>query len=158
MAKKEVINKLFNSVWFVILIGVLLLGKTFLFYHNTIAINEPLEMETMIGTACFMAVMICFLTILPNRTRIITAIVIDFLVSLLLFADHVYYVFSNSVISVAQITNLQYGEEIAGTLPMVMQVKQILYFLDMMVLIGLGIGKVIKWEKYQLFLPHIEDS
>ncbi len=147
MAKKEVINKLFNSVWFVILIGVLLLGKTFLFYHNTIAINEPLEMETMIGTACFMAVMICFLTILPNRTRIITAIVIDFLVSLLLFADHVYYVFSNSVISVAQITNLQYGEEIAGTLPMVMQVKQILYFLDMMVLIGLGLGKIIKWEK-----------
>lgn len=147
MAKKEIINKVFNSVWFVILIGVLLLGKTFLFYHNTIAINEPLEMETIIGTACFMAVMICFLTILPNRTRIITAIVIDFLVSLLLFADHVYYVFSNSVISVAQITNLQYGEEIAGTLPMVMQVKQILYFLDMMVLIGLGIGKIIKWEK-----------
>lgn len=147
MAKKEIINKVFNSVWFVILIGVLLLGKTFLFYHNTIAINEPLEMETMIGTACFMAVMICFLTILPNRTRIITAIVIDFLVSLLLFADHVYYVFSNSVISVAQITNLQYGEEIAGTLPMVMQVKQILYFLDMMVLIGLGLGKIIKWEK-----------
>lgn len=147
VAKKEIISKVFNSVWFVILIGVLLLGKTFLFYHNTIAINEPLEMETMIGTACFMAVMICFLTILPNRTRIITAIVIDFLVSLLLFADHVYYVFSNSVISVAQITNLQYGGEIAGTLPMVMQVKQILYFLDMMVLIGLGLGKIIKWEK-----------
>lgn len=147
VAKKEGINKVFNSVWFVILIGILLLGKTFLFYHNTIAINEPLEMETIIGTVCFMAVMICFLTILPNRTRIITSIVIDFLVSLLLFADHVYYIFSNSALSIAQITNLQYGEEIAGTLPMVMQVKQVLYFLDMIVLIGLGLGKRIKLEE-----------
>lgn len=147
MAKKEVINKIFNSVWFVILIGVLLLGKTFLFYGSTIAINEPLEMETIIGTVCFIAVIICFLSVLPNRTRIITSIVIDFLVSILLFGDHVYYIFSNSVLSVAQFTNLQYGEEIAGTLPMVMQVKQVLYFLDMIVLIGLGLGKIIKWEK-----------
>lgn len=147
MAKKEVINKVFNSVWFAILIGVLLLGKTFLFYGNTIAINEPLEMETIVGTVCFIAVIICFLSILPNRTRIITSIVIDFLVSILLFGDHVYYIFSNSVLSVAQFTNLQYGEEIVGTLPMVMQVKQVLYFLDMIVFIGLGLGKIIKWEK-----------
>lgn len=147
MAKKEVINKVFNSVWFSILIGVLLLGKTFLFYGSTIAINEPLEMETIVGTVCFIAVIICFLSILPNRTRIITSIVIDFLVSILLFGDHVYYIFSNSVLSVAQFTNLQYGEEIAGTIPMVMQVKQVLYFLDMIVLIVLGLGKMIKWEK-----------
>ncbi len=147
MAKKEVINKVFNSIWFVILIGGLLLGKTFLFYHNTIAINEPIEIETIVGTVCFIIVLVCFLSILPNRIRIITSIVIDFSVSLLLFADHVYYIFSNSVISVAQITNLQYGEEIAGTLPMVMQVKQILYFLDMIVFVGLGLGKIIKWEK-----------
>lgn len=147
MAKKEVINKVFNSVWFAILIGILLLGKTFLFYNNTIAINEPLEMETIIGTVCFITVIVCFLSILPNRTRIITSIVIDFLVSLLLFGDHIYYIFSNSVLSVAQFTNLQYGEEIAGTLPMVMQMKQVLYFLDMIVLIGLGLGKMIKWEK-----------
>ena len=72
---------------------------------------------------------------------------IDFLVSILLFGDHVYYIFSNSVLSVAQFTNLQYGEEIAGTIPMVMQVKQVLYFLDMIVLIVLGLGKMIKWEK-----------
>ncbi len=147
MAKKEVINKVFNSVWFAILIGVLLLGKTFLFYDSTIAINEPLEKETIIGTVCFIAVMICFLTILPNRTRIITSIVIDFLVSFLLFSDHVYYIFSNSVLSVAQFTNLQYGEEIAGTLPMVMQAKEVLYFFDMIILIGLGLGKMIEWEK-----------
>ena len=91
VAKKEVINKVFNSVWFAILIGVLLLSKTFLFYSSTIAINEPLEMETIVGTICFIAVIICFLSILPNRTRIIASIVIDFLISILLFGDHVYY-------------------------------------------------------------------
>lgn len=147
MIKKEVINKVFNSIWFVVLIGILLLAKTFLFYNNTIAINELLERETIVGTVCFIAVMICFLSILPNRIRMIGTIIVDFLMSLLLFADHVYYIFSNSALSVAQITNLQYGEEIAGTLPMVMQWKQVLYFLDFIILIGLGLGKRIKWEK-----------
>ena len=74
-------------------------------------------------------------------------IVIDVLVSLLLFSDHVYYIFSNSVLSVAQITNLQYGDEIVSTLPMVMQVKQIIYFLDILIIITLCLGKIIKIEK-----------
>ena len=147
VVKKEIINKVFNSEWFVILIGILLLAKTFLFYYNTIAINEPLEIETIIGTFCFIIVIVCFLCVLPNRVRILTSIMADFLISLLLFGDHVYYVFSNNVLSIAQISNLQYGEEIAGTLPMVMQLRQILYFFDMIVLIGLGLGKIIKWEK-----------
>lgn len=149
MTKKEIINKVFNSVWFVILIGGLLLAKTFLFYNNTIAINEPIEIETIVGTVCFIFVIVCFLSILPNRMRIILCILVDFLVSLLLLADDIYYVFSNSVISVAQFTNLQYGEEIADTLPMVMQFEQIFYFLDMIVFIGLGLGKIIKWENKQ---------
>lgn len=79
MTKKEIINKVFNSVWFVILIGGLLLAKTFLFYNNTIAINEPIEIETIVGTVCFIFVIVCFLSILPNRMRIILCILVDFL-------------------------------------------------------------------------------
>lgn len=147
MAKKEILNKVFNQIGFVILIGILLLGKTFLFYHHTIAMNEPLEMETIIGTLCFIAVIVSFLSILPNKARIITSIIVDFLISLLLFGDHIYYIFSNSVLSIAQITNLQYGEEIISTLPMVLQINQILYFLDILIIIGLLLGKIIKIEK-----------
>lgn len=147
MEKKEIINKVFNSVVFVILIGILLLLKTFLFYNNTVAIQEPLELETIIGTISFIIVLGGFLSILPNRARIVSTIVIDFLISILLFGDHVYYIYSNNVLSVAQISNLQYGEEIVSTLPMVMQWKQILYFLEILVLAGLLIGRVLKLEK-----------
>lgn len=143
------INKVFNSVWFVVFIGIALLLKTFLFYYNTIAVNEKLEVETIIGTICFIIIIVCFLNILPNRARIIVSIIVDFLISLLLFGDHVYYIFSNSVLSVAQITNLQYGEEIMSTLPMVMQMRQILYFVDILLLLGLLVGKILKIEKKQ---------
>lgn len=147
MTRKEIINKVFNGVGFVILIGIILFVKTILFYHNTIAINEQLEIETIVGTLCFILVIVSFLNILPNRTRIIISIIVDFLISLLLFGDHVYYIFSNSVLSIAQITNLQYGEEIISTLPMVLKINQILYFLDILIIIGLLLGKILKIEK-----------
>ncbi len=147
MVKKEIIHKVGNSAIFVILVGLLLLGKTFLFYHNTIAVNETLEMQTIFGTICFIVSIGCFISILPNRTTMVVAIIIDFLMSLLLWADHIYYIFSNNVLSVAQIGNLQYGEEIASTLPMIIQPKQILYFLDILVIIGLWIGKILVFEK-----------
>lgn len=147
VAKKEIINKAFNSIGLVIFIGIVLILKTFLFYHSTIAINERLELDTMIGTISFILVIMCLISVLPNRARGISAIAIDFLISLLLFGDHLYYVYSNSVLSVAQISNLQYGEEIISTLPMVIQVRQILYFLDILILLGLCLGKIVKLEK-----------
>lgn len=154
MAKNEVmekirkgLNKFLNSVWFIIFIGVLLTFKTFLFYDNTIAINEKLEMETIVGTLCFIIVAVCFLCVLPNRARVITGNTLNLLISILLFSDNIYYTYSNSVLSVAQITNLQYGEEIISTLPMVIEIKQIFYFLDILVLIILFLARIIKIEK-----------
>ena len=44
MEKKEIINKAFNSIGLVIFIGMVLLLKTFLFYNNTIAVNEGVEL------------------------------------------------------------------------------------------------------------------
>lgn len=147
MKNKEIINRALNSIGFVVLIGILLFCKTLLFYYSTIAVGDSLEAETIIGTICFITTIICFLGILPNRARIIVSIIINFLVSLLLCGDHVYYIFSNSVLSIAQISNLQYGEEIASTLPMVIQIKQILYFLDIFIIIVLLLKKTLKIEK-----------
>lgn len=151
MEKKEAINKIFNSIWFVVLIGIILLLKTCLFYRSTVARDGKLEIEAiigmLIGTMYFILVIGCFLSALPNRTRIIVTTIVNFLISLLLFGDHVYYIFSNSVLSIAQITNLQYGEEIMSTLPMVMQMRQILYFLDILILLILLFRKTLKIEK-----------
>lgn len=147
MIKKETINKALNSIWFVVLIGILIFCKTLLFYYSTIAMGDNIELGTIVGTICFIITIVCFLSTLPNRTRIVTTIILDFLVSLMLFGDHIYYIFSNSVLSIAQISNLQYGEEIISTLPMVIQFRQILYFLDILILLGVLVGKVLKIEK-----------
>lgn len=147
MIKKETINKALNSIWFVVLIGILIFCKTLLFYYSTIAMGDNIEPGTIVGTICFIITIVCFLSTLPNRTRIVTTIILDFLVSLMLFGDHIYYIFSNSVLSIAQISNLQYGEEIISTLPMVIQFRQILYFLDILILLGVLVGKVLKIEK-----------
>ena len=116
---KEILNKAINSIWLPIFIGIIIFFKAILFYNNTINIDDKLELETIIGTMSFSIVLVCFLCVLPNRGRVISAICIDIFFSILLFSDNVYYIYSNSVLSVAQITNLQYGEEIMSTLPMV---------------------------------------
>lgn len=145
--RKKFMNQLFNSVWFIILLGILILGKTILFYCSTIAVNEELEIETILGTASFVVVIICMICLFPNRVRIIAGVVVDFVLSLLLFADHAYYIYSSSVLSIAQFTNLQYGEEILNTLPMILELKQILYFLDLILILIMLITKCIKIEK-----------
>ena len=149
-AYKKILNKIeqcTNSIYFVLIIGLLILAKTFLFYYHTIAVNEQLYSDTIIGTISFIVVIICFLCVLPNRARVITAIVVDFVISLVLFGDNVYYNYSNSVLSIAQITNLQYGGEIISTLPMVLKLYQILYFIDIIILLILLITKKIKINK-----------
>ena len=144
---KNILNKIFNSIWFPVIICILIFFKTILFYNNTIAINEKINMETVLGTMYFTIILVCFLIILPNRTRIISSIIINIFISFLLFGDNAYYTYSSSVLSIAQITNLQYGEEILSTLPMVIQLKSILYFIDIVFIIVLIIFRIIKIEK-----------
>ena len=144
---KNILNKIFNSIWFPVIICILIFFKTILFYNNTIAINEKINMETVLGTMYFTIILVCFLIILPNRTRIISSIIINIFISFLLFGDNAYYTYSSSVLSIAQITNLQYGQEILSTLPMVIQLKSILYFIDIVFIIVLIIFRIIKIEK-----------
>ena len=144
---KELLNKFVNSIWFLILIGIILLLKTILFYENTITIREAIDKNLVFGTSMFILSFMCIIAVLPNKARGIFAIVLDVLLSILLFADHVYYIYSSSALSIAQITNLQYGEEILGTIPMLLELKHILYFLDIIVILLLMVFKVIKIEK-----------
>ena len=144
---KQILNKFVNSIWFLILIGIILLLKTILFYENTITIREAIDKNLVLGTCAFIISFMCIIAVLPNKARGIFVIVLDVLLSILLFADHVYYIYSSSALSIAQITNLQYGEEILGTIPMLLELKHILYFLDIIVILLLMVFKVIKIEK-----------
>lgn len=145
--KVGIANKIVNSVWFVIIVGILILLKTILFYYNTVAISDRLYSDTVIGTIFFIVMLGCFLCVLPNRGRVAGTIVVDAFISILLFCDNVYYNYSNSVLSVAQLMNIQYGEEIMGTLPMLLKLYQVLYFIDILVLLIFIALKKLKIEK-----------
>lgn len=140
-------NKIFNSSWFLVIIGMFILIKTLFFYDSTIAISEEIEKELIIGTISFIAILMFAISILPNKPKIITTIVVDTIISILLFADSLYFAFSNNMLSVAQISNLQYGDQIIATLPAFLEFKQIIYFLDIMILALLLIFKELKIER-----------
>ena len=143
----NVLNKFFNSIAFPIFIGIILLLKTILFYQSTITIREVIDKDLVIGTSMFLVTFICVICMLPNRVRTIGTIVLDILLSILLLGDNLYYTYSSSVLSVAQMTNLQYGEEIMGTIPMLLEFKQILYLIDIVLIVGLLISRILKIEK-----------
>ena len=145
---KEMVNKFFNSIGFPIIIGILLFLKTIFFYWNTISIQENIDDETILGTLAFISTIIWMICVfLPNRGRIISTIVVDILASILLLADNLYHTYSSAVLSVAQIMNLQYAEEIMSTLPMLVQVKHILYFIDILIIGILLFTKILKIQK-----------
>lgn len=141
---KEKINKIINSVWFVILIGIIILGKTLMFYNQTIG---EIDKETIINTIYFVIVLVAIMLALPNKARAIGMIVADIIISILLFADHTYYIYARTILSVAQITNLQYGEEITKAIPILLKPVHILYFLDFILLLVLHFIKEIKIKK-----------
>ena len=144
---KELLSKFVNSIWFVVIIGILLFMKTMFFYSNTISNSGKIEMQTILGTIGFTVILVCILIILPNRARIITTLTSNFIVSLVLFGDNIYYIYSNSFLSIAQITNLQYGEEILSTLPAVFEIKHLLYFIDIILIIATCKLMKIKFQK-----------
>ena len=144
---KEILSKFVNSIWFVIVVGILLFVKTMFFYDNTISNSGKIEMQTILGTIGFTVILVCILIILPNRARIITILTSNFIVSLVLFGDNIYYIYSNSFLSITQITNLQYGEEILSTLPAVFEIKHLLYFVDIILIIATCKLMKIKFQK-----------
>ena len=144
---RENLNKLLNSKIFLIILGLILYLKTILFYKDTVYMNESLTLEVQILTFIYIASMMLICLALPKRGRIITALILNLLISVILFADDLYYSYSSNALSVAQITNIQYGEEIMSTLPMLIKFKHILYFIDLIIIVLALLFKFLKIEK-----------
>ena len=144
---KELLNKILNSKIFVIIIGIMLFIKTIYFYKSTIASVERIEKQTLIGTISFVVTIICFLMIFPNKVRTKITLIVSFLMSLLLWADNAYYIYSSNLLSVTQISNLQYAEQIIDTLPSLIKFSQIIYFIDFVIIGILYLAKILKTDK-----------
>lgn len=146
---KETLNKILNSRLLIVFIGIMLFIKTIYFYKNTISISlsENIQKQTLIGTISFITTIVCFLMILPNKLRIRIGLTVSFLISLLLWADNVYYTYSSSVLSVEQLTNLQYTEQIIDAVPSLIKLSQILYFVDFIIIGILYLSKILKTDK-----------
>ena len=76
---KQISNKIVNSFWFVLIIGIIILLKTIFFYNNTITANEEIEGKLIVGTIFFVTILMCFICVLPNRARVISSLVVNIL-------------------------------------------------------------------------------
>ena len=145
---KEILNKVINSSFFIIILAIFIILKTILFYKSTVCINEKIDIKTIQSSIIYILSLFGILALLPKKGRNIGGIVLDTVISIILFADNIYYTYySSNVLSVLQITNLQYGEEIMSTLPMLLKLHQILYFIDILLLVILFVSKFVKIEK-----------
>ena len=145
---KEYCNKIINSELFIIIIGFLLFIKTAIFYKLTIYISDSINKELLAKTFIFSMFIVSVLFLFrKNRLRFFLALFVDLVFSLIAFADNLYYTYSSSLISISQVSNLQYSEQISAVLKDLLNKAQIFYFLDIIVIIMLLITKFIKLEK-----------
>lgn len=152
---KTLTNKTFNSTLVILVFIVITTLKTIMFYKHTLFLDVPIQLELIIKTIIFVSSLFYILFILKNRWRFSVGCVISFLVSILLFADELYYSYSSSVISIAQISNLQYTGEISKTLPYLLKPMQLLYFIDFIIIAIMLNAKylvIYKKKKEQIFV------
>lgn len=144
---KKCINKIINSELFPIILGLILFFKVALFYKLTIYKVDTYQISILSKSFIYSMFLVTFLYVFKNRLRFITGTIINFLLSLLLFADNLYYNYSTSLISVAQISNLQYAEQITASLGDLLSFVYIFYFVDIVFVAILLIIKFLKIEK-----------
>ena len=144
---KKNTNLIINSEIFIILIGLALFFKMFFFYKQTIYRMDVIQIEILSKTFIFSMFVVTFLFIFPNRARFIVGTILNLLLSIVMFADNLYYNYSTSLISVSQISNVQYSEQITAALKDLLSVNQIIYFVDIILILILLIARFIKVEK-----------
>ncbi len=144
---KKCINKIANSELFPIIIGLVLFVKVAIFYKLTIYKVDSYNVSILAKTFIFSMFLVTFLYIFRNRLRFIVGTIFNLLFSVLLLADNLYYNYSTSLISVSQISNLQYSEQITASLGDLVSIFHVLYFIDILLFILLLITKFLRIER-----------
>ena len=143
---KKYTNIIVNSDLIIIFTGLVLFGKMCFFYERTIYFSDVMQKEIVEKTFIYSMYLVTLLFMLKNKSRFICAYIINLFISILMLADEIYYNYSSSLISIAQISNLQYSDQISATIGDLTNFSQILYFLDLIIVIVLLITKFIKIE------------
>ena len=141
------INEIINSELFPIVIGFMLFFKVALFYKLTIYNVSSYNMDILAKSFIYSMFIVSILYIFKNRLRFIIGTILNVLFSMLLFADNLYYNYSTGLISISQISNLQYSEQIGVTLKDLLSTIHLLYFADIFLIAILIVVKVVKIKK-----------
>lgn len=153
MEKRELFTKIFSSRYFILFLFFIILLKTILFYADTVFYKEGIWLWSIRQTSFFIIFLVSLLLLCRNsRLRFVLGMIMNVLVSILLFADELYYLYASNIISVMQAGNLQYGGEIIAAIPSLLKPRQILYFIDILIIIICLALKVVKVEKHKEFL------
>ena len=154
---KNTLEIIYESRIIVIIIGILLLLKTLYIYKLVIFPTKPITWQHTQMAAVFIAIIITIPMLLKGKARVWIALLIDLLVSILLFINDLYYSYSSNLVSISQISNLQYGKEISAALPYLLHIRQVVYFIDLIILfvIFVNIKNNIKKLSKLLYIPGV---
>lgn len=144
---KRFCNRIINSEFFPILLGLFLFIKVAIFYKLTIYKGEEYSSQILSKSFIYSMFIVTFLFLFRNRPRFVIGTIFNILISLLLFADNLYYNYSTSFISISQISNLQYSEQIAASFKDIFYVVDLVYFIDIIVIALMLITRFLKIEK-----------
>ena len=144
---KYVWDHIFQTRVFAVLTAIAILLKTILLYKIAIFPNAPIEKTYIYMSFAFISILIAIPMLVRGRARFWVALILNLLVSILLFMNEIYYGYSANLVSISQISNLQYGKEISAALPSLLHATNILYFADIVILIILYCCKTIKLKK-----------
>ena len=143
MKKTELITKIFSSRYFYFFMFLVILLKTLLFSVDTVFYKHGIWLWYIRQTAFFIIIMLAPMFLFKSsRGRFIYGMILNLFVSILLFADELYYSYAQNIVSVVQAGNLQYKDEIIAAIPSLLHIRQILYFIDFPVIFGLLISKL----------------
>lgn len=151
--KKELITNIFSSRYFALFMFIVILLKTLLFSGDTVFYkNGGIWPWYIRQTSFFIIILVApMLLFRKSRWRFAYGMILNFLVSLLLFADELYYEYASNIISVMQAGNLQYKDEIMAAIPSLLKFRQIFYFIDFPIIAFLLISKKVKLKKIKNF-------
>ncbi len=149
---KQVMEYLLSTRWYILFVGFMLLLKTVFFYRNTVFHNDTIWFWSIRQTCLFIVIIVFPLLLFKKSVRRFEwGMMINLVVSLLLFADELYYSYASNILSVMQVGNMQYKDEILAAIPTLLEGRHILYFVDIGILAVLLLGKWIHIKVIEQF-------
>lgn len=134
-----ILRNLLSSRFIYILLSILLMSKM-IFFYNEIEMTKESFNALYELSLIFILVTLCPLWFVrKNKNRFYIGMIFNIIISLVLFADCVYWKFAVNMLSVSQILYVKYAEEITNSIFFYLDETQWLFFIDIPILFVLWI-------------------